>query len=431
MNNNHHLKLLFVNLFFIIHLFFNNSVCSSIPTHFKNADLTIDSLLLEGDVVAVKVKYDDHEYESYSAYELQVLFRNVDLVTTFDLNRMNEYVSHYRTLAPQYYIEYVGDNAYKAYEKFLQLSNQMAKAEALKYYYISLFFKIHHFNTVLISARDIYTKADKLFSEGKFNKALNTINSLKIYSGRNFHLIAIEDSLELLRKKIINNQNDYDRWHTTDLRTYKLFIGILPSFIKYGAVSDVTLKIDNAVYSFLGRIQPSDLKEVHIGNIPPANAYELSLGINYLVLRKLMIGLDFGYTALSMDSEYNTRAYEDKIFYEFKLRSYILKPYIKYLFSETIGFIPFVNVGIGYQMIHYDDAIAGLYGWYAKYEYGNFASKSENRIGVISEIGLEYISSISTSLIFGSKVGGYYFFSQRSVLNNYNITFSLYAGLIL
>ena len=438
MKNDFYPKLCCVTLLLIIHLFFNNHVFASSRIIFQDFDLTIDSLLLEGDVNAVKVKYDNYEYETYTSEELEVLFINIDFITTLDLNRMDEYVSHYKTLAPQYYIEYVGDNAYKAYEKFLELSNQMVKTEALKYYYISLFFKIHHFNTVLTTARSIYTHANQLCSDLKFNEALDTIDNFTIISGQNVKLMAIEDSLEFLRQDIFNQQIEYNRLHKTGSRTYKIFIGIMPSVQYNPAVSDVTIKIENAVTSFLDRIYPTDTKEVHISNIPPVIGFELSLGINYSVLRKLMIGLDLGYAALSMNSDYNESAYENQILYKFKLRSIIFKPYIKYSFREEIGLRPFISVGLGYQRIQYDDAVVGSHVSSplpglptSRFDYGDFAAKSENRTGAIFEIGVEYLTSTTTDLMFGSKIAGDYFFNQSNMLNNYNITFSVYAGLIL
>ena len=423
MKHEYYPKLICVTLLLMIHLFFNDSLCSSTQLQSQNADMTIDSLLLEGDVSAVKQHYDNYEYETYTSKELEVLFINIDFITTLDLNRVDEYVSHYKTLAPQYYVEYVGDNAYKAYEKFLQLSNQIVKAEALKYYYISLFFKIHHFNRELTSARNTYTRANQLCSELKFDEALDTLENFKMYSGQNEKLIAIEDSLEFLRNNIFNQHIEYNRLHKKGLRTSNWFFGIIPSIKYYGAVSDVTIKIDNAANA---GINPSDFKEVHISKIPSAIAFDLSLGINYSLLRKLMIGLDFGYSTLSMSSDENENAYADKIFYEFKVRSTMFKPYIKYLFSEEIGLCPFVTVGIGFQTIRYDDAVAGAFGT----DYGDFVIKSENRIGSSYDIGVEYISSLSSRILFGSKISGDYFFNKSSILNNYNITFSVFAGLI-
>ena len=437
MKHEYYPKLICVTLLLMIHLFFNDSVCSSTQLQSQNVDMTIDSLLLEGDVGAVKLKYDNYEYKTYTSQELETLFINIDFITTLDLNRMDEYVSHYKTLSSQYEVEYVGDNAYKAYEKFLQLSNQIVKAEALKYYYISLFFKIHHFNRELTSARNTYSRANQLSSELKFGEALDMIDNFKIFSGQNAKLIAIEDSLEFLRNDIFNQQIEYNRWHKTGLRNYKLFVGIIPSVQYYGAVSDVTVKLENAISKFSDIIEPSELKEVHIDNIPAKIAYELSLGMNYLISRKLMIGLDLGYTSLSMNSESNESAYEDKVFYDIKLRSYMFKPYIKYLFNEEIGFSPFVNAGIGLQMIQNAEATAGAYVRYAyphpvglHTDYGDIL-KSEIRIGVIGEIGTEYIASTSSNLLYGFKVGGYYFFTQSFLLHNYNINVSLYAGIIL
>lgn len=421
---------------FIIHLFTSNRGYSATQMNLENSSVTIDSLLLEGDIKAVKLKYDNHEFEYYNSKELEVLFRNLHLVTTFDSSTIDAYVSHYETLSAQFNMEYVGQNAYKAYEKFIKLSLQNEKVDALNFYYISLFFKIHYFTTTLKSARNIYTHAYRYFMEEKYSEALETINSIKLYSGHNIQLIAIEDSLKLLRKNIIHKQIEYNRWHKTDLRTYKLFIGIIPSIINYGTVTDITLKVDNALSSFFDGIRPSKLNEIHIRNIPSTIKYELSLSINYLVFKKLMIGLDFGYTAFSISNDNNDSADEDNIFYKFKLKSYILKPFIKYLFSKKTGLSPFFNAGIGYQTIHYYDAIGGTYVVFPepnaiKTDYGDLAMNSENRIGVISEIGAEYISSPSSHLIFGSKVGAHYFFSHSSIWNNYNITLSMYVGLIL
>ena len=437
--NDYYGKLLLVTLLLIIHLFFNDCVCSSTQLNSQNADLTIDSLLLEGDVGTVKQHYDNYEYERYTSKELEVLFINIDFLTILDLNRMDEYVNHYKTLSDQFNIDYAGENAYKAYDKFLQLSDQMVKTEALKYYYISLFFKVHHFNIVLTSARNIYSQANRLSSELKFSEALDTLDNFTMYPGQNTQLMAIEDSLEFLRQDIFNQQMEYGRTHKTDLRTYTLFVGIIPSFQYYPVVSDATITIENAVSSFLGVIEPSSLKEIHIKDIPATYRFELSLGINYSILRKLMIGLDFGYTAFSMKGKEKTRLDEDNVFYDFKLRSTILKPYLKYLFSERIGARPFVNAGISFQSIQYADGTGGSFIWYPYPEsypagihtdYGDI-SKSETRIGVFCEAGAEFIPSTSSVLLYGFKFGGYYFFHQVSVLNDYNFNLSLYAGLIL
>lgn len=439
--SNNHTLLITLTLVSLIHLCLINRLFSYNQIERKNSQQALDLLLLKGNINEVKIKYNNHELDFYDTEDLEVLFKSINIVNSLNSENIDIYVNHYSTLSNQYSIEYAGKHAYMAFEKFLELVLLNEKREALKFYYISLFFKTQYHKSVLKCARNVYNKAYGDYKEGKYEEALKAINSIKIFSKANIKLITVEDSLKRLQRMIVKKQKEQSFWNTTDFRTYKLFIGILPTIVYYAPVSDITLKIENAISSFRDRIEPSNLREIHVSNIPSRFDHNLFFSINYLFLRKMMVGLDFEYSAFSIKSDYNESASEQQIFYDIKLRSYLVKSYLKYLFRDKTGISPYCNLGLGYQNIDYFDAMAGKYDWYeatdlpslkaVKRDYGDCVLNRQKRIGIICEIGAEYIASISNFITIGSKVGGYYFPERSDFFKNYNITFSMYAGFIL
>lgn len=265
---------------------------------------------------------------------MQSLLENFQTIKTNSGEENTKFAIQYRNLRHFYLDGQKGEKSEKYFKRFLALSDSGSHSRALQQYHLASFARKLYLELQLLKKLTVYRAAEKLAAEEKYAQALTTLQSLDFPIRPNQHLAELQESVNTLRirteKQYQSHKKAVDQWRR-DIKTDK----------RLSLIAGINLFHQNAVHD-----RPIDFGMGFSEVIRKTSGKErigTSLGIEYQIASKFLVGALFANTNYNYTSELESRL----IIFDFDVRLSSYQLYLKYLIRPQIGLQPFAEIGVG------------------------------------------------------------------------------------
>jgi hypothetical protein len=374
----------------------------------------LDSLLITGDFESANDLLNKSDLLDTKQGFLKVL-NNIKEIDTLPINPnyVKKLFEKYKSTGARFSTENAGKKSNIAYSKFLEFADRDTK-QAMKYHIIAAYFKEKYIQNLIENAEAKIQEAKVLYEDKKITEAINIMKSIKLLPENNLKLKEVKHTFDTLNAKVMKSKYEEDLykhfWEQAEKAdyTFKLGIGVI-----FG--SNYPLQ-----HEILGRDPGFNLNKSGI-SIPACLSFN----------QRFSLGLDLNFTYHSYSSgTLDTSPY----FFSFDSYSSSIQTYLQFFLREQTGLRPHIDFGLGYLYVTSEAFTAyhrplGDPGEFTRSTF--YPARTFNTLQILTEMGVEYISSNTTNFSIGSKLSVHYNTRNTTALDQFNISLNVNIGLVL
>ncbi len=410
-------KTIKISTFFLLLFVFCFSLfAESIKVRTK-IEAELDSLLIAGDFESVNnlLNKSDKSLLFNTKQSFLEVLNNIKKIDTLSMNSnyLKKLFEQYKSTEERFDTENAGEKSNIAYSKFLEFADSDTK-QAIKYHIIAAYLKEKYIQNQIQNAEAKIKEAKVLYEDKKITEALNILNSIKSIPENNLKLKEVKHKFDILNAKVMKSKYEEAQykhfWEQEEKADYTFKLGI-------GGIVGSNYPLEHEI---LGRDPGFSLNKLGI-SIPGG------LSLN----QRFSLGLDLTFTYHSYSSGSLNKS---PFFFSFNSSSSAIQTYLQFFLREQTGLRPHINLGLGYLYVT-SEAFTAYHrplGDPEDYTRSTFyPARTFNTLQILTEMGVEYISSNTTNFSIGSKLSVYYNTRNTKALDQFNISLNLNIGIVL
>jgi len=337
--------------YFAISLLLVSSVCGQVTTIDHDR---LDSILLTGHPKAAMSYWstvchaatgDSPATPCLTTTEL--LQDLLDFVALFEEKKpayTRQAIANGRTQSERYHETYAGSSATRAYQLFLAAADSEDWLQAIIYLRTARLFKILFVKKTLADAHQDYVQAKDYFTEGEYDAADSTLNSIRFDASNHPTLLAYADTISYLQqrvdRKLLEIEKRHYYWERTASVERRFCLSLTGQLTNQPGSNAFPLVMSNANATI----------QVDVTRVPPTFRPGLGLQAWYRLNKRTSVGVGV-FAAKFVYSSVHT---PQLIFFEFDVAHTRFFVGGQYMFRSAVGLRPYLSLGLGVMRYKYD-----------------------------------------------------------------------------